>query len=1074
MKKHSYLSKISRPDALRILPRHRLFQAIDRYRNHPVIYISGPAGAGKTTLVASYIESRKLPCLWYNIDSRDTDFATFFYFMGLAAKKANPRKRRPLPLLTPEYLFDISAFAKRYFEELFSRVKTPYALVMDNYHKVSLAAHFHEVFMNGLELVPDGITVFLLSRNQIPQAFIRLQANQKMCAMGWDEIRFTLDESKDVLKMQMRNELPENVVREIYRKTDGWIAGLILIATKADEGKLDPGSLETLTTVNIFNYFAKEVLEKIDKDQKDFLCKTSLLSQISPDIADKLIGSPISAQILSHLIRSNYFTTRLSDGRVYQYHPLFRQFLLSQLQEKYSGEEIRRLSLDAAGFLLESGEVEEAIHLLLEAKDIEQVVCQILENAPKLAALGRLQTIQSWIEKLPQETYTNIPWLLYWLGISKQSFNLKESLDILEKAFLTFQKQGDFIGALLSWSGVVDAILFLEDNYKPLDFWIAWMDDFARQHNSVLLPNVEAAVSTSMSGALLWRKPEHKDIGEWIKRSIDTSAHEGVPAHIFILSRMHGMFYYAWMGEFYKAKILSDEIARLSKSEDAPPLILISWKLSEMVLFNSIPENYERVVHVMTDAFHIVQESGVHILDHAILSNGIYAAFNSNDLETAGQLLEKMMHVVSRSRRASLAHYLIIKAWHYFLNGELNDAQSHGERALELVQESGSPVPEIICCLSLAQILCEQEKYDDAKDYLKIANTLNYKVRSTHFQYLLYFAEAWVHIKQGNEEEASKPLKRGVAIMRQFGQRSIMYFWRRDVLTRLFTKALNEQIGADYVRDLIRSFALQPVEVCLDSSAWPWPIKIYTLGRFTLVRDGEPVRFSVKAQKKPLLMLKALISLGGREVGEVVLSDLLWPEAYGDIALKSLRMTLLRLRRLLGEEKAIIVQDGKLTINAQYCWVDAWAFGRTLGQIESMLKTGDRGSIKEKVPDLVEQAMEMYHGSFLADEDEPWALSYREHLRERVLRIIGKAGIHLEAAGQHERAIEFYKKLLEIDRLSEEFYRKLMECNYRLGRRSEALATYERCRKVLAKVFGVEPSDETQSLYRSICAHCRK
>lgn len=54
-------------------------------REFPVVWVSGLAGSGKTTLITSYLDSRHVPCLWYSIDRGDGDMATFFYYMGLAA-----------------------------------------------------------------------------------------------------------------------------------------------------------------------------------------------------------------------------------------------------------------------------------------------------------------------------------------------------------------------------------------------------------------------------------------------------------------------------------------------------------------------------------------------------------------------------------------------------------------------------------------------------------------------------------------------------------------------------------------------------------------------------------------------------------------------------------------------------------------------------------------------------------------------------------------------------------------------------------------------------------------------------
>jgi len=115
------MSKIIRPILTEIFARNRLFSMLDQGRDHPIIWVSGPAGCGKTTLISSYLEAREIPCLWYEVDEGDADLATFFYFLGQAAKKAAPRKRSPLPLLTPEYLQGIPTFSKRFFEKLCER-----------------------------------------------------------------------------------------------------------------------------------------------------------------------------------------------------------------------------------------------------------------------------------------------------------------------------------------------------------------------------------------------------------------------------------------------------------------------------------------------------------------------------------------------------------------------------------------------------------------------------------------------------------------------------------------------------------------------------------------------------------------------------------------------------------------------------------------------------------------------------------------------------------------------------------------------------------------------------------------
>lgn len=76
------LAKLSRPRLYDALARERLFSRLDELRRHPVVWIAGPHGAGKTTLVASYLEARKHRGIWYQLDAGDADVSTFFFYLS--------------------------------------------------------------------------------------------------------------------------------------------------------------------------------------------------------------------------------------------------------------------------------------------------------------------------------------------------------------------------------------------------------------------------------------------------------------------------------------------------------------------------------------------------------------------------------------------------------------------------------------------------------------------------------------------------------------------------------------------------------------------------------------------------------------------------------------------------------------------------------------------------------------------------------------------------------------------------------------------------------------------------------
>ncbi len=194
------IAKITRPRLARVLSRKRLFALMDKKRSASITWVSGPAGSGKTTLIASYLDARKLPCLWYQLDAGDSDVATFFYFLGLATQKAAPRHKTPLPLLTMEYMRGIPAFAKRYFENLCTRLKPPFVIVFDNYHDVLPESLFHDVIRDALSVIPEGITVIVASRNPHPPALALFQTYNKMQTIGWEDLKFDMNETRSLLR----------------------------------------------------------------------------------------------------------------------------------------------------------------------------------------------------------------------------------------------------------------------------------------------------------------------------------------------------------------------------------------------------------------------------------------------------------------------------------------------------------------------------------------------------------------------------------------------------------------------------------------------------------------------------------------------------------------------------------------------------------------------------------------------------------------------------------------------------------------------------------------------------------
>ncbi len=244
-------------------------------------------------------------------------------------------------------------------------------------------------------------------------------------------------------------------------------------------------------------------------------------------------------------------------------------------------------------------------------------------------------------------------------------------------------------------------------------------------------------------------------------------------------------------------------------------------------------------------------------------------------------------------------------------------------------------------------------------------------------------------------------------------------------------------------------------------------LSVFTLGRFSLLRNRKPAEFGRKAPRRPLELLKTLVAFGGREVSTINLISALWPDVDGDIAQRSFDTTLHRLRKILGDSRVLMLKEGKLSLDSRYCWVDVWSFERLLGQSHRLLVRDVTGKQVFNVGRLTENLIDLYHDHFLAKEDlASWSVSMHERLRSKFTRHLLEVGRYMEKHGYWEQAMHCYRKGIDIDDLVEVFYQRLMVCCLATRSVSEGLSAYRRCCQVLSIRLGLQPEPETESLYR--------
>jgi DNA-binding SARP family transcriptional activator len=477
---------------------------------------------------------------------------------------------------------------------------------------------------------------------------------------------------------------------------------------------------------------------------------------------------------------------------------------------------------------------------------------------------------------------------------------------------------------------------------------------------------------------------------------------------------------------------------------------------------NHLQESHDE----LTEGLAIAEREGIHFWDFMLLCHLTHCSLCQGNIEAAQGYLDQMTFILGTQRKLDIAHYHYLEAGKALCLANPALALKHLDRFDYFAREAGAPFfAQFYYPTGKADVLIELEAYDQAEQYIDTALRYGRKINSIYCEYLCAWLRAVLNFKQNNDEAGIFHLRNYLSISK--AHETVNHtWWRSSVMAPLFQKALEADIEIDHVQRLIREHAIAPPVSGHYVKNWPYPLKVYTLGSFSVLVDNQPLSYNHRGQNKPLALLKAIIAFGGRQVREEQLWEALWPDAEGDAAHVAFTTTLHRLRKLIGCEQAIILQGRQISLDPQHCWVDTWCLEALLGQSPTVEISPEADT--EKLPHSAQQIFHLYQSHFLDGENAPWVLGIRERLRNRMVRQINTIAGQCQARKRWPSAIAVYERGLVIDPLLESFYLGLMQCFIKMERFADALATYERCRMILNEVLKVGPCSDIESLRRQL------
>jgi LuxR family maltose regulon positive regulatory protein len=399
-----------RPD---LVTRPRLHQRLNRCIEHKLLFVSAPAGSGKTMLLSQWSQQSEWPVVWVSLDVADNDPVHFWSYVAAALDKLEPKiGQRLLPMLhapQPER----TEFLIATFINLIALIPDHFVLVLDDYHCIE-AEVIHTALTSLLDYLSPTMHLILASRVDPPLPLARWRARGQLMELREPDLRFSMDETETLLNQMIRLGLSRQEVMTLQERTEGWIAGLQLAALAIeDDARQEGRGMASLPDFRgddryLVDYLASEVLSQQPESLRVFLLQTAILSTLSGPLCAAVTGQANSQDMLEQLHRRNLFISALDRKGQYRYHPLFADFLHDQLQRDPAFQ-LSALHLRAANWYEQHDQLDQAIKHTLAAEEMVEAARLIQKTARQHLMRGESATLLNWFKALPDQVIHSQP-----------------------------------------------------------------------------------------------------------------------------------------------------------------------------------------------------------------------------------------------------------------------------------------------------------------------------------------------------------------------------------------------------------------------------------------------------------------------------------------------------------------------------------------------------------------------------------------------------------------------------------------------------------------------------------------
>ena len=371
-----------------------------------LLLVSAPAGYGKSTFVAQWVDLDPRVSCWAQLARDDNDPVVLLARIAVALEQGGP--------VDPELHAELSRQAPRINEVALPLLATdlgerdPFVLVLDDVHVIT-ARTSRAILAFLVDRVPSGSQLVLVTRGDTGVPPWRLRTG-KLVELGADDLALDANETRAVAASGGL-KLSEEAAEALCERTAG-LAAAVVLATLSLRGRDDAEERAVELSgdqTQIADFLLKEVLQREPEHLKRFLLGTSVLERMTAPLCDAVLGTMDAAAALETLAHANTLVIPLDDQREwYRYQHLFRDLLLRELDRRHP-ELMTVYRRRAAHWCEQHGAPDEALLYAYESGDLAQTGRIVLAQGDAFAKRGRSDTVRLWLDRFTDEEIASNP-----------------------------------------------------------------------------------------------------------------------------------------------------------------------------------------------------------------------------------------------------------------------------------------------------------------------------------------------------------------------------------------------------------------------------------------------------------------------------------------------------------------------------------------------------------------------------------------------------------------------------------------------------------------------------------------